>query len=185
MTTYPTHEHPDLVSQAALDDLFADAQKWRDLTAELTSRGHDHLTSVEAIADHFPNFRAMADAIHAETDENTELALQCPPDAKLDAFLTPSDAKPIHKPHRPDSSLPEIAIQTIAKLKSMFGPVIIGYTDDDQLAFAFEDLQLVHTLPLHVLLSDLVQYMTTTQTLVPKTARSRQPKKPTKPTRLM
>ena len=68
---------------------------------------------------------------------------------------------------------------------SIFGPVIAGYTDDDQLAFAFEDLHMVHTIPLHVLLGDLVRHMISTQGFAPNTTHNRQPKSPARNTRLM
>ena len=59
-------------------------------------------------------------------------------------------------------------VQTIAHLDSAFGPVIAGYTDDPQLAFAFEDLREVHTVPLNVLLADLVRHLTTKQAFLSK-----------------
>ena len=68
-------------------------------------------------------------------------------------------------------------IQPITYLESIFGPVIAGYTNDNLLAFAFEDLREVRTIPLTVLLADLVREMKRTF-LSPKN-------KPTKSTRLM
>ena len=76
-------------------------------------------------------------------------------------------------------------VQTIAYLQSVFGPVIAGYTADDQLAFAFEDLREVHTVPLSVLLTDLVRHLTTKQAFLSKKTKPQPTSAPTKPTRLM
>ena len=189
MNNYPTHERPELVSHNALDDLFTDAQNWRDLVAEITGRGHGHgddsMTTVEAIAGIFPDFRKLANAIHAEDDQNDALNLQGPPDPFLDAFLTPHGAQPTMTPRDPNLSLPEMEVQTIAHLNSISGPVIAGYTNDAQLAFAFEDLHEVHTVPLNVLLADLVRHLTTKQAFLSKRTKPQRTSAQTKPTRLM
>jgi hypothetical protein len=185
MTTCPTHQRPELVSQATLDDLFTDAQNWRDLTAELTARGHERMTTVAAIAGVFPDFRQMADALHAETDPKVAPALQDPPDPFLDVFLTPSSAEPNQKSHGSILGLPEMEVQTIAYLESVFGPVIAGYTADAQLAFAFEDLREVHTVPLRFLLDNLVRQLTTKQAFRSKKTKPNRSSVPAKNTRLM
>ena len=64
MTDYP-HRHPhDLMSEALLDQLVADAQNWRDLAQALNDRGLTDFgpADIAAIVALYPNFRAMAHA---------------------------------------------------------------------------------------------------------------------------
>jgi hypothetical protein len=162
MTTYPTHQRAELVSQAALDDLFTDAQNWRDLLAQLDNRGFDNMT-LNDILDVFPDFRAMA-GLKSDSQPTAAKAPDGPQGTRtafLDAFLTPDPEHPNQKPptrnHGPDA----IVLEKITRLRSALGPVTICYTTDDQIAFAFEHLHQLHRLKLTDLLADLIAHLTT------------------------
>jgi hypothetical protein len=181
MNNNPLHQRPDLVSQAALDSLFTDAQNWRNLTAQLINRGFDDFGpgDIAAIVELFPNFRAMAamaDALPDDTDQQAAPTLQAPSDPFLDAFLTPTATTPTTTPPVRNHDLDEIEIQKITRLRSTLGPVTVGYTTDDQIAFAFERSRQLHTVRLTDLLADLIDHLTRRRTMAPM---------PTRPKRIM
>jgi len=166
MTTYPTHQRPELVSQAALDDLFDDAQKWRDLTAELTARGHERMTTVEAIASVFPNFHAMAHALPTDTQPTAVPALPGPPDPLFDAVrsvaptvaspLTPSKKRPTKRSSAAFSRVEPVTVQEFAEAETSIGPITVGYTTDSQLAFRFVRSNEVYLVPITTLLNEVM-----------------------------
>ena len=166
MTTYPTHQRPELVSQAALDDLFDDAQKWRDLAAELTARGHERMTTVEAIARVFPNFHAMAHALPTDTQSTAVPALPGPPDPFFDAVrsvaptvaspLTPSKKRPTKRSSAAFPRVEPVTVQEFAEAETSIGPITVGYTTDSQLAFRFVRSNEVYLVPITTLLNEVM-----------------------------
>jgi molybdopterin-biosynthesis enzyme MoeA-like protein len=170
MTDYPIHERPELVSQAALDDLFTDAQNWRNLIAELTARGlghgDDRMTTVEAIASVFPNFHAMAHALPTDTQSTAVPALPGPPDPFFDAVrsvaptvaspLTPSKKRPTKRSSAAFSRVEPVTVQEFAEAETSIGPITVGYTTDSQLAFRFVRSNEVYLVPITTLLNEVM-----------------------------
>lgn len=142
MTQY-TLPNESLLLDADLDQLRADAARWRSLQAGLCTRGYDHVT-VADILQIFPNFRAMAHADRADPTAQT-------PPTRQEAVKNPLTA----------TAPPLTAAPTFfAAANTHLGPCSIGYTAAGELAVLIHKRREVYLLTLADLLADLLTDIT-------------------------
>jgi hypothetical protein len=160
MSNYTIHERPELISQQTLDNFVKDAHNWRTLLHALKDRGHN-LTTLDQLIAHFPDFIGMANSTQQPTAAQTTPTPQDPPDPFLDAFLTPYSGKTSYKPHAPIRRILPVNIREFAEAETALGPVAVGYTENAQLAFTFQNTNDVYLVQLTDVLNEVMAHVVT------------------------
>jgi hypothetical protein len=167
MNEHLVRPHPAPLAPAGVAQLHADATNWRALLIELADRGFDNMT-LDAIIAVFPDFRGMA-GLHTCADGGGSHAAAQPGGAATPPGLQRAPDPPVipesaatavwSGPARPSADAlagETVAVDEFAELATAFGPVLVGYTEDDMLTFHFARANRTYLVPLSDILTPIM-----------------------------